>query len=222
MNAVQKLNPSAIRLYANGERFNLPSAFKLLKDGTKFQSNKFFDPVLMNGFNVLQSDVREALTWGQLLTSTLIVKNDNGKKLGEKIVFSDANCSITFIVNRVFQNELGIVADLMRDNFSLEISKDKKHATISELKEADSKAVKFICLWGQANDSTLWVPVKEVLDGKPSEQRRFNVPGGALAGLVGRMKGQFYFGYGWSYHIFVREPSESFEVLTEEAFQNKD
>ena len=91
----QPMNPPSASLHSNGEKFSQPSAFKLLKDGADIISNRLFDPVFIRDFSRLPEDVQKELVKSWLLTSTLIVKNEDGKPLGEKIVFSDGNCSVT-------------------------------------------------------------------------------------------------------------------------------
>jgi len=193
MNAIRSANPSNLRLYGNGQRVNLPKFFELLKGdgktGVNVISNKFFDPMIMKDFNSLPADIKKELINNWLRTSTLVVKNKNGKKLGDQIVFSDGGCSVTININRALRGELGLIADLLPDNFNLELSKDGKHAVISELKETDAKVVEFVGYHqlGDTNESTMWVPVKKVLDGKPSEKRRSWIPDSEVVGLAGRL-----------------------------------
>ena len=106
----------------------------------------------------------------------------------------------------------------MPDNFGLDISKDGKHVTIYELREADSKQVKFPVSgkWGNANDSTSWVPVNgSRANGAPGE-RLFSVPQGAAAALVGRG----FNGVDVSSHrkhiLVSSRPSDSFRALSEQ------
>ncbi|MFH0817298.1 MAG: hypothetical protein V1909_01560, partial [Candidatus Micrarchaeota archaeon] len=164
----------------------------------------------------------------------LVVKNDDGKKLGNRIVFSDDACSIIFIVNYAFRNEYGLVADLRKGNFNLKLSEDGKHAEISELKEEDAKLVELASSndWvrNKANGSTLFVPAESVFngtkyvdvdeapDGKNTEKRYSKFSRGPLVALGARGLVNSFYGYDFNYYIvdtgvFVYQPGYGYGVL---------
>ncbi|VVC00247.1 Uncharacterised protein [uncultured archaeon] len=133
-----KINPSMVQLYARGKKVNQPEALSLINSGLRVPSSRQIGEVLKDDISKFPRAVKGELFDWKLLTRSLNVKNAEGVKLGEKIVFSDEQCSVTFMVNKVFQGEYGLIANLKQGNFGLEMSKDGNHATIYELKENDA------------------------------------------------------------------------------------
>ncbi|MCX6769194.1 MAG: hypothetical protein NT051_00750 [Candidatus Micrarchaeota archaeon] len=191
MNATKTLNPAYIKPHPNG-KFTQPELFYLIKSGADVPSNTLFDPVIMNKqfFSRLPKPTRAALAKNLFATSTALFKPERSYKFGEKLTGSYGICSVTLIVPKAFATlaYMGIAIDLTMNNF--EIAKyDGKNITI-EITEKDAKLLELFSrfTWSKANESTLWMPAKEVLDGAPFKKRFFSVPDCAIACLVSRGK----------------------------------
>ncbi len=210
-----RLKPSNVRMYNQGEKFLQTQVFWLIKNGVNVPTNSKFDPLVVDIdlFGELPVDVRKNLVSTWLLTSTLVAKGQDGMPLGEKIG-SDYG---VLIIPKPFQKELGVGIELTRDNFDIKQRVDGSGATI-ELTEKDVIALGLVrsCTYGKANESSLWVPVQNVPDGKKWVKRFFNAPKRAMFSLVGRV---YYYDPSRGINL-TWEPSSMMRVLEESASED--
>jgi len=218
LNKPRTLDASRISLYNGGETLTMPRTLALIKRGARVLSNTDIDNPIVHHFDTLPSDVQKVLTATGIRTSTFFAKMADGKKFRKEVTRIDRfGYKITFTVPKVYQGEidLGLAADLTMDNFGLKISRDNKEATL-EISEKDLIAFELVrhLTWGQANESTLWIPDAKVLGGKPSEPRKFfsNIKEDAT-GLFARF---FYDGNNGKKGLFADAmPSSCLVVLVE-------
>lgn len=96
-----------VNLYKQGAHVTLPRALEIIKNGASISSMKLFDPIFQKNFSSLPVEVQREAVKNWVATKTFVVKAANGKKLGDRIVFSDGTNSVTFIVNTPFKSEYG-------------------------------------------------------------------------------------------------------------------
>jgi hypothetical protein len=170
----QKLiEPSRVRLYEGGKRFTQIEKLQLIRAGLPVPTNTAFEPIVTRQFGALPKDVQAALMRSWLSTSTFFAKAKDGERMPE--IIADNDTGITLIVPKMFVGSqgFGIAKNLTKDNFHMLVGKDGRTATI-EISEDSLKFLALVafCETGKANESTLWIPAKQVETGE-AENRKF-------------------------------------------------
>ena len=182
----QKIDAPKIRIYDNGTMFKGPEIFFLLKKGVPALSAAQLDKAYKSSYGALDVSVQNALIDKRISTTTLLAKAAKGEVLLDKVVWGDNDCSVTLMVPNHFQNaENAFGINLTKDNFEI-VSYDGKNITIAITNMGDAKKLALTDLYshGNANDSTLWLPVYGSVEGDVRETRYSKISNSELVSLI--------------------------------------
>ena len=171
-----------IRPYVDGRKYTELETLALIKNGANVTSHTNLYPLASRNYRDLPEDVKSLLHDG-VRTSTFFVNKADGEKLGEKVIARGSHdWSLAFIVPKIYQDLIGgrhgLAADLTANNFGLIISwNDNKQQATIDVNEGSLVRLDLVQdhSFGKANESTLWIPAKEVKrESRPTEEFRFS------------------------------------------------
>ena len=200
--ALVGLDAQKVRPVNGGQKFNGVEFLTFLAD---LQGKKQTGTVLKHSqldraatvfYDQLGQEAKDLLWNNWARGRTVLGKPEDGGELKRVYTSSESGLSVEVIVPRVILEAYkgkeargrGVAFDVTDTNSRITPSADGKSATV-ELLDPDSAIVLKLAnsgSWGKANESTLWIPVKEVPDANPTEDRYFNAPKGEFAGALGR------------------------------------
>ncbi|GEM_PF-5733037 len=165
------------RIFKRSGGLNQVEALVQIKSGLRAASNSQADALIIKHLKLLPQDTRNYLENDWAFTSTFLIRNPSGSRIGQRVVFTDNKCTIEAIVPSecwgVF-GEFGLAIDLSPKNFSIKIISQGAHVVV----EFDHRALTVVETagpgeWGCISMKSLYLPQKH--DGGHSKDVRYSM-----------------------------------------------